>query len=327
MIYHRKRFENISTCSYISCMEQKMNKFKSKKYIPSELPLSIKLVWNTPDGYPCGDPQRNQREFWKITYVIQGTGIMVINGKRYPVSEGSICLSHPDDLTTWELQAPIQLYNILFMLRFIESDLKRIYDPGGFFAVFNSEFTPENSQDHVSLHLLDANEKIFGLIRKMFFEYEHMSLFSEELLRLYLLELLIALARRSFHSCHQKRREELVEYIRTHLQKSCMKPLNIRRIAEETGYSYGYLQSFYKRRTGESIGNTLLKIRLRKAQDLLRGTDLPIEQLCRNCGFPDPSDFYHVFKRETGETPGSWRRKSRRERSIPEGKPGSPASE
>ena len=294
-------------------MEQKMNKFKSKRYIPSDLPLSIMLVWNHPYGYPCGDPRLNQREFWKITYITQGSGIMLINGKRYPVSEGSICLSHPDDRTTWELQAPIQLYNILFMHRFIESELKRIHDPIGFFSVFHPEFTPEDSLNHPFLHLLDANKKIFGLIRKMFFEYEHMSMFSEELLRLYLLELLIELARRSFRSSHQKRREGLIEYIRSHLQKFCMDPLNIRRIAEETGYSYGYLQSFYKQKTGESIGNTLLRIRIRKAQDLLCGTDLPIEQLCRNCGFPDPADFYHVFKRETGETPGAWRRKSRKD--------------
>lgn len=311
MIYHKERLENISTCSYISSMKPKTNKIKSKKYIPSDLPLSIMLVWNHPYGYPCGDPQLNQREFWKITYITQGTGIMLINGKRYPISAGSICLVHPNDQTTWELQTPIQLYNILFMYHFIEPELKRIHDPYGFFSVFDPEFTPENSLNHPLLHLLDAGKRILNLIKRMHFEYEHMSSFSEELLRFYLLELLIALARRSFRSYHQKRREELIEHIRSYLQKFCMNPLNIRQIAEETGYSYGYLQSFYKQKTGESIGNTLLKNRLRKAQELLCETDLPIEQLCRDCGFPDPSDFYRIYKRETGETPGKWRKRSR----------------
>lgn len=289
-----------------------MNKFESKNYIPSELPLSIMLVWNTPDGYPCGEPKLNQREFWKITYITQGTGIMLINGKRYPVSEGSICLIHPDDQTTWELRTPIQLYNILFMYRFIESDLKSFHDPNGFFSVFNPEFIPENSLSHPLLHLLDTNKRILNIIKRMLFEYEHMSPFSEELLHIYLLELLLSLARHSFRSYHQKRRKELIEYIRSYLQKFCMNPLKIRRIAEEMGYSYGYLQSFYKQKTGESIGKTLLKIRIQKVQDFLSETNLPIEQLCRKCGFKDPSDFYHIFKRETGETPGSWRKKSRK---------------
>ena len=310
-IYHEKRFENRSACFYISCMKPKMNKFKSKRFIPSELPFSILLVWNTPDGYPCRNPQLNQREFWKITYVTQGTGIMQINGKRYPVSKGSICLSHPDDQTTWELQEPIQVYNILFMLRFIESELKHLHDPGNFLSVFDQSFQPENSWNHNFLHLLDSNRKILSIIKKMYGEYEHKGILSDELLRCYLLELLIELARHSDRTYRRKRRKEIIGYIHDCLQKTFASGLDLRHIADKTGFSVSYLQAFYKDKTGESIGKTLLRIRLLKAQELLRGTDLPIEQLCRNCGFPDPADFYHVFKRETGETPGTWRKKSR----------------
>ena len=297
---------------YFFLMETKLNKFSAKEWIPSELPFVIMLARNGPDVYPQGNPELNQRDFWKIVYIIKGHGIIRINGKQYPVAPGFICLSHPDDLTTFELEEELLLYNILFMQKFIEPELRRIHDPGNFFSVFDQSFQPENSLNHDFLHLLDSNRKILFLIKKMYGEYEHRGILSDELLRFYLLELLIELARRSVQSYRRKRRKEVVSFIQDYLQKTFASELDLRHIADETGFSVGYLQTFYKNKTGESIGKTLLRIRIREVRELLRGTDMPIEQICRSCGFTDPSDFYRIYKRETGETPGAWRKKSRR---------------
>lgn len=287
------------------------NKFEAKNYIPSELPFSIRLDRNGPDVYPCGKPELHQRDFWKIVYIVSGSGILLINGRRCPFSAGFVCLIHPDDLTTWELTEKITLYNILFLQRFIADSLKKWSDSRGFFSIFEPRFQPERSLNHELLHLLDANRSIFALIRKMSHEYEQPDIHSGELLRLYLLELLIGLARLSFHSYVRRRKDEVAGFIRSYLESDCREPLNIRKIAEETGFSRGYLLTLYKQKTGETIGTTLLKIRIRKALQLLFETNLTIERICYECGFSDPANFYRTFKRETGMNPGACRRQNR----------------
>lgn len=282
-------------------------KYRIRHYFKKNLPVSVFKAENSPAVYPPGKPEIHQREFWKIVYITKGCGTLLINGRRYPVSPGFVCLSHPDDLTTWELTESITLYNILFLRKFIADDLKRLNNSYGFFSIFDSAFRPDRSLNHELLHLLDANRNIYTLVRKMAREFESDSLNSDELLRLYLLELLIGLARLSFQSCAKRRKEGMVDFIRSHLESCYGEPLNIRRLAAEAGLSRGYLHAFYKRKTGETIGRTLLNIRIRKAVELLRETALSVERICYRCGFSDPANFYRTFKRETGKRPGDFR--------------------
>jgi AraC-like DNA-binding protein len=61
-------------------------------------------------------------------------------------------------------------------------------------------------------------------------------------------------------------------------------------------------------------GTTYKKIesdlRKKKAIDLLKTTDYPVEQIATEVGFNDISNFYRAFKRWTGRNPGNYRKKS-----------------
>ena len=124
-------------------------------------------------------------------------------------------------------------------------------------------------------------------------------------------ELLIELSRLSVHSYARKRKEEIVHFINSYLEHHYTDPLNIDKIAEEIGYSRGYLFSFYKQKTGTTIGRNLQDIRLNHAKQLLRESDFPVEKICYRCGFSDISNFYRMFKKQTGESPTGFRKKTR----------------
>jgi len=70
--------------------------------------------------------------------------------------------------------------------------------------------------------------------------------------------------------------------------------------------SKNYLFDFYRRATGRTIGETLLAIRLEEVKKLIAG-GMKIEAACYRCGFSDLSNFYRVFRRETGVAPGAFR--------------------
>lgn len=48
--------------------------------------------------------------------------------------------------------------------------------------------------------------------------------------------------------------------------------------------------------------------RMRRATDLLRTTELPISQVARLCGIPDPYYFSRLFRKQIGTSPTDWRR-------------------
>ena len=59
--------------------------------------------------------------------------------------------------------------------------------------------------------------------------------------------------------------------------------------------------------TGQSATHLIREIRLKRAKELLRHSDLPIHEIGYLSGFQEPGYFSKVFKKATGMTPGDYR--------------------
>lgn len=289
----------------------KYNKFSTDHFFHGNEQVAVFLAEDSPQLYPQPYNTLNQREFWKITSILSGHGFLVINGHRYPVFPGFVCLIHPQDLTTWELTEPLTLYNVLFQYSLVENEIRQWEKKNDFFAIFQAKKYSELSVRHELLHLLDANRNITSLIRKMHQEYHRDDLHSEDLLRIYLLELLLELSRSSLKGFSRNRKMIVLHFIRKKLLSPGAEMPDIPALCAESGFSRGYLLSAYKKTFLESMGQTLLKNRINQTIDLLKNTDHPVSQICRICGFPDISNFYRVFRRETGHSPAFFREQNR----------------
>ena len=53
------------------------------------------------------------------------------------------------------------------------------------------------------------------------------------------------------------------------------------------------------------MGNYLTSLRITKAKEMLRFSDLQIETIARNCGIEDNSYFNKVFQKAEGLPPGN----------------------
>lgn len=65
-----------------------------------------------------------------------------------------------------------------------------------------------------------------------------------------------------------------------------------------------------KKECGKSFTALVHEARVRSAAAMLRETSLPISDVARASGFGDLKHFYTIFKRETGRTPGEYRREA-----------------
>jgi AraC-like DNA-binding protein len=83
-------------------------------------------------------------------------------------------------------------------------------------------------------------------------------------------------------------------------------PVSIEQMAQALGYNRTHLSRMFKRYTGMSPMNYLLKIRMEKAKLLLK-ENLTIEQVASSVGFSDPLYFSKQFKKWCGQSPSEYR--------------------
>ncbi|OII61814.1 AraC family transcriptional regulator [Streptomyces sp. CC53] len=83
---------------------------------------------------------------------------------------------------------------------------------------------------------------------------------------------------------------------------------SVRACADRIGVTPGYLAEAVKAATGRTPGQLVRDARTREAKRLLAKTDLTVRQVAGRVGFDDPSYFCRFFRRETGLSPGDFRR-------------------
>jgi transcriptional regulator GlxA family with amidase domain len=83
---------------------------------------------------------------------------------------------------------------------------------------------------------------------------------------------------------------------------------NADELARIAGMSRRSLEKKLKASLGKTPGELLRRIRQERAEKLLKTTDLPITQIARDCGYPEPALFSTAFKRWTGKSPRDFRK-------------------
>ncbi len=78
------------------------------------------------------------------------------------------------------------------------------------------------------------------------------------------------------------------------------------RAASRAGLSRRRFSELYRAHAGDTFVNTLTRLRLNHAAQLLRAGANSIAGVAFSCGYGDLSHFYRVFRRRFGRPPGQW---------------------
>lgn len=95
------------------------------------------------------------------------------------------------------------------------------------------------------------------------------------------------------------------EYVLKHYRE----PVTLEQVCLEAGFSASYFSTLFKKETGENFVHFLARTRVERAKELLAQTSLPVSEICTQVGYSDLKYFAQIFKRETGLTPGQYRRR------------------
>jgi AraC-like DNA-binding protein len=166
------------------------------------------------------------------------------------------------------------------------------------------------------IHLSANNQALVQqLISSMKDENERKDKGYEHLIKADLIRLLVTIFRESHKaelpdssSEKQTRRlfNEAVHYIDTHYEQNLL----LNDVAQKAAMSPTYFSYMFKVLKGQTFIQYVNDIRIRKALDLLRLTDMSVMEICLETGFNHLSHFNRMFKKATGTTPLKYRQQS-----------------
>ena len=93
------------------------------------------------------------------------------------------------------------------------------------------------------------------------------------------------------------------EFIEAHLEEN----ISIQALAATAGLSMYHFARAFKQSEGVTPHHYLMRRRVRRAQDLLATTDLPLSEIALASGFADQSHCARRFREHVGVTPSSYR--------------------
>lgn len=96
--------------------------------------------------------------------------------------------------------------------------------------------------------------------------------------------------------------------IKTYLDENYIKDISLDELSNKFYINKFYLTRTFKDTYGITINNYILQKKITKAKELLRFTNLNIENIANECGIDDPNYFSRLFKKVEGITPKEYKK-------------------
>lgn len=254
----------------------------------------------------------HMHEFIEIAFVVSGEGVHVVEDIENKITKGDIFILNYGVTHQFSPQkgSDLIICNCIFKPGFFDYSLissRSFSDITKHFLL--RPFTLEKVEHFKSISLLDEQyEEIGNLFNKMYIEYSEKPEGYVEILRAYLIALLIKLFRvmRKNNQYPQKvsgEKQELLENVMKYIKNNYNKDLTLDELSMLAFLSPNHFCKKFKEYSGMTIKEFMQKTRIEKACSLLLETDKKIIEIAFEVGYHDLKHFYNIFKKYTEKTP------------------------
>jgi AraC family L-rhamnose operon transcriptional activator RhaR len=259
-------------------------------------------------------------DFIEIAYVVSGIGTHCIGENEYNVSKGDLFIINyniPHEFRSHEdLNKPrLWVYNCIFEPEFLDYKLVNSRDFHNITQhfLFRSVFPEEATfNDDIKLQGKESQE-IEELYEKMYREFMLKDEGYIEILRAYVIELLITIFRLYkktdvLNDKLETHRQEIMNRVIRYMKDNYTKELKLEEISTIAFLSPNYFSKLFKECTSMTVSEYMQKIRIEEACRLLKSTERKVIDIAFEVGYRDIKYFNQIFKRISGRTPGDYRK-------------------
>lgn len=237
--------------------------------------------------------QSHSHPCYELVYYLSGSGNVKIGDRDYPFSENTCVLSAPNEIHSESSSSPALVLFIGFTI-----DQATINEP----LPEHSVFTDQN--ETILQKLLEIESEIRN--KKNYYN-AIVNILTENLVYLLLRE----------NDPHTDTRAALdFSYILNYVESAANQRISVEQIAAALGYNYDYLRQLFLKKTGMTLKNYIMDIRLNNVQKYLLNYDYTLDELADITGFTSPSHLCMVFKRKFGLSPLEYKLKERKDPKV-----------
>ena len=238
-------------------------------------------------------------QFSEVVYMISGEMTVTIDGVCETASAGDFIIIPP--LSVHSYHTPV--YNEHWMCSFSSNFVLDILSEKELYTkrkqcVFKAS---DNLRAYIEGRLYDSSEKALALTPELMRSFK-------AILHAVFEEYMSKIPEEELERQHSNTISKIVEYISLHY----MERITLASVGKGLGYSIKYVSNCIGNIEGFNFRHLVNSFRVEKAENLLRTTDLKIIDIAFECGFCSERSFRRVFMQIAKQSPGEYRRKSRK---------------
>jgi AraC-like DNA-binding protein len=234
------------------------------------------------------------RDYYLLHFVYEGAGVFKNPEGTYNLNSGDLFLIHPDELTYY----------------YADKDNPWKYQWVGFKGInagyYLSDISFTRSSPVVSISDIPKLKSIFEILMSINPSDEYSNLGTSGILSL-ILHFLLKEKKASLNN----RKISASSYISkslSHFEQNYPYSISLNALGKSMGLERTTFFRIFKRETGLSPKEYLIRFRLTKACELLSKTDLSISEIARSVGMLNSAHFATIFKNRMGKTPREYRK-------------------
>ncbi len=242
----------------------------------------------------------------EIFYIANGSVRWQVGEEQYDISGGHVFCTWPDEMhggidDVWH---PSEQYWLLLDLP------KRM--PAGYLGVPADEARAlHNSLWHLPRRKFAASPRIAEIIGELIDAHRATDRLVTLRARTLLLQMLVEVVQFSHRPDETSGYSPVVATAIDLMTSRIEEPYSVPELAEMVGQSVSHFHRRFKGETGLAPGDYYVRHRVSVAARMIAETDLPLSKIAVQCGFGSSQYLATCFRRVTGRTPSSYRRRSR----------------
>lgn len=244
----------------------------------------------------------------RIFYVLEGDGCFIYGERRIAIGTGTLLFFGPNK--PYYFEGKIKIIVLNFDLTRAQADKTQPMDPLATLNNFNESYPFETDVPAELSELLVVKNafEVEKLLERCLICYREETPLADARTSAVIKALLCYAVQKG--GAESPESPEIVQRIRIYLQQNYDKSISNTEISREFGYHSYYLNRIFKKHTGITIHQALLKEKISVAETLLRETELSVGEVAGETGFADRTHFCNAFKMYTGYTPTAYRKKA-----------------
>ncbi|TKT90472.1 AraC family transcriptional regulator [Dyadobacter frigoris] len=249
-----------------------------------------------------------RNNYFTLIYILDGTGIQLVNNHRFNYRKGNLFLITPQDTFSFDISIPTKFFFLSFDASYIK--LNKDHD-----WVERMDFILNNASHRPGCILKNRVDKplIASLVENIVQEQNNQQLYHSKITETIVQTIILVVARNIALKLPKNIKEntgEAVLDILHYIQENIFTPdrLKVGEMCSNLGISVSYLGKYFKKQTGETLQQYIINYKLRLVEMRLLHSDMRINEIVFELNYTDESHLNRLFKKYKGINPSEFRR-------------------